>query len=241
MVPSPSRRTLLQASGVALATGLAGCSLKYDPVTETTTTRQRFGDVTDGNDGSDGQATDGAENGNQDDKAADGQDGQASGGQSNGDSDGQADGGTPEGVVTYDVTLRNAITKSDLRPAADVAADAPAKLVVRTEVNYDDRDREVIFERSVDLEPGDTRNIEGAFTTEETGVEHVVRAELTPFRDRENDRMVKMSHTAAERFTPGGFGGPKSDTFYVIPRDGERGDAFEPSPTMYTEDPEERG
>jgi hypothetical protein len=199
MVPTPSRRTLLEASGALLATGLAGCTLKR---------------VDDGSDG--GSGGDGTEDGSGD-------------GGSNAATDGQTgdsgDDGQPTGAGTYDLVVENLIAPADLDPVEELSTDAPARVDVEVTANDDEGD-EVLFERSLDLAPEESRTFEEAFTTVADNPEHVVAAELGEMLDRR--QQFGSSHSSADRFTPGGFGAPETDTFYVSVRDGTRGDDFEP-------------
>ncbi len=197
MVPTPSRRALLQTTGVALAAGLAGCELKR--VDE-----------------------------NESDSGAD----DSSGG----------DGNTPTTVppdASYHLQVSNEITPADLEPVEDLATDTAATVHVDVDKNYMDRDDETVFERTLELAPEESRTFEDVFSTEADGPEHVVAAELEPFRD-EDDRGPggRMSLTSAERFEPGGFGAPTSRTFTVRVMDGEEGDEFGPWVLVRNEEPE---
>ena len=218
MVPSPSRRTLLEASGALLATGLAGCTLK------------RVDDESDGGSGSDG--ADGRSAVGGDGQSSDGTEG-ASGNGSDGGSNAATDGQTgdsgddeqPTGAGTYDLVVENLIAPADLGPVEELSRDAPARVEVEVTANEDEGDV-VLFERSLDLAPEESRTFEEAFTTVADNPEHIVAADLGEMLDR--GQQFGSSHSSADRFTPGGFGAPETDTFYVSVRDGARGDDFEP-------------
>jgi hypothetical protein len=139
-------------------------------------------------------------------------------------------GGTePAGTLapgqTYTIQLVNKISKSDLRPVSEIAADAPATVTVRAEANYESDD-ETLFEETADLQPSTSRTYADAFSTDPDGPEYVVAAKLTPFR--ETDQWKGYSHTSAHRFVPGEFQAPTDDTFRVVVRDGEPGLDFGP-------------
>lgn len=207
MVPSPSRRTLLRTTGLALTAGLAGCELRH-----------RSDDAS-GDGSGDGAAGDGPDDdgssGNSDGSTGDGTSGD--GGQS-----------TVEPGSSYDIVVENRISGDDLEPVEDLASDTPATLTVDVDANYSDRDDEVLFEETFDLAPEQTRTFEDAFETDPEGPEYVVGAELEPFREADTGPTSKMSLTAAHRFNPAGFQAPKSATFYVLVMDGEEGEEFGP-------------
>lgn len=181
-----SRRWLLAATGVGVASTLAGCRLRQT--------------------GGDGDTGDGATG-----------DGNA----------GAATSTTVPGDATYTIEVRNFITAEDLEPVASLSTDTTAVVTVEADANYDDRADELLFEQTVELAPEASRTFEDAFETAADGPEYVVSGELEPLLEPD-DATQGMTHTGAERFTPGGFGSPRSDTFIVGVRDGAEGDAFEP-------------
>ena len=175
MVPKPSRRTLLEASGLALASGLAGCAIRRRGSRSTTTA---------------GTAT------------------------------------AVPADASYDLTVENRIKESDLEPVEALSTTTPVTITVDVQKNYDDREDEIVFERTLELPPGESRFFEGAFSTEPDGPEYVVAGKFDPLLEREENVGAKMSLTSAERFQPGGFGAPTRPEFFVVVMDGEEGKEF---------------
>jgi hypothetical protein len=66
-------------------------------------------------------------------------------------------------------------------------------------------DNEVLFERTLDLAPGDSRSFEDAFETDDDGSAYVLRAELdpAPFYSDPGPQMRRRSLRAGYRFVPG--------------------------------------
>lgn len=142
--------------------------------------------------------------------------------------------------ATYDLQVENRITAGDLDPVDELSTDTPATITVEVEENYMDRDDVILFEQTLDLAPEETRTYEEAFSTTADGPEHVIAAELEPFREADTGPTSKMSLTSAARFEPAGFQAPTSTTFYVIVMDGEQGDDFGPWLQVRNERPEPR-
>ena len=225
MVPSTTRRRLLQVGGIALASGLAGCELRHDPVTETTTTTDRFGD---GGGGGDGQGGGGASD-----------DGSGGGGQNgNGQSDeGQPSDGdgttrtpTPTRTVTPDrtftVEVENKITAEDLERSTTVPAGTPATVTMVAEENWSDGTEKRVFDRTIDLDPGESRRFPEAFTTKLYGPNYIMRTRLEEFPGER--KVVVRSLSDARRFTPGGYNDPGGTTFRIVVGDGKDGAVFAP-------------
>jgi hypothetical protein len=213
MVLSPSRRTLLRTTGLALTAGLAGCELRHRS------------DDTSGDGSGDGAAGDGP-----------GDDGSRSNG--NGAS-GDGAQSTVEPGSSYDIVVENRISEDDLAPVEELGSDTPATLTVDVDANYSDRDDQVLFEETLDLPPGDSRSFQDAFETDPDGPEYVVGAKLQPFRESDTGPGSSMSLTAAHRFNPAGFQAPTSPTFYVFVMDGEEGDDFGPWILVRDQEPEQ--
>ncbi|MEF8855455.1 MAG: hypothetical protein V5A24_08200 [Haloarculaceae archaeon] len=187
---APSRRSFLQASGLTLASGLAGCAL-----------RQR---------GSGTTST----------------------------ASGTATPVPPD--ASYDLTIENGVAESDLEPVDGLSSTTPVSISVDVEKNYDDREDEILFERSVELAPETNRTFGDAFSTDPDGPEYVVAAEFEPLQERDESGAGRMSLTSAARFEPGGFGAPTRPEFFVVVMDGEQGEKFEPYIVVRNERPRRR-
>ncbi|MEF8855457.1 MAG: hypothetical protein V5A24_08210 [Haloarculaceae archaeon] len=209
MVPDYTRRRLLQATGVTLASGLAGCEVRHEPATETTRqttpleadrTTPSYGDVgpnaDDGNESSDG---------------------------------GDARTDTPTKTVTagrtFSVEVESSITAEDLRKA-DLDPDTPTTITIIVEKNWSDGTEERPFDEQVELAPGATRSVPDAFTTKRHGPSYIVRAKLESVPGEENARSSNLSD--ARRFTPGGFNEPEGTTFRIWVGDFEDDDRIRP-------------
>lgn len=186
MPPRTSRRRALQAAGIALATGLAGCELKRRTPSTTTT---------------DGEPTTAPRT-----------------------DTGGGTGTTPTGTRTttatptvgpgrtYTAVVENTIASSALAKLPDVPADVAA--TVTFDVEQTRRGTETtLFERTIDLPPGETRRFEDAFSTKTNGPSYVVRAKMEKFREVEGPVFRNLSD--ARRFEEGGFQSPPGTTFEV--------------------------
>lgn len=67
----------------------------------------------------------------------------------------------------------------------------------------------------MDLEPGSSRRLDEAFTTETDGTSYIVTVKLGEFQRYEAFGHDPEVHSAGHRFTPGGSGDPTGDTFDV--------------------------
>jgi hypothetical protein len=213
MVPDQTRRRVLQATGVAVAAGLAGCEVRYDPVTEPT--------------GTTGSAGDGPTTPSYGDVGPNADDGNGTGG------DGSAGDGTPTATKTvtagrtFSFEVENTITAENLREAPDVPENATVTVSIIVEENWDDGTENRPFEEQVELGPSGSRRFAEAFTAKRNGPGYIVRTRLEEAPGIENQRSRNLSD--ARRFTPGGFGEPAGTTFSVTVTSFENDDVIRPT------------
>ncbi len=192
MPPRQTRRAHLRATGVALAAGLAGCRLEHDPVTETATQ----GETTD-NDRTTPSYGDVGPNADNETRT------------------------TPPTTATKTVTedrsftldVRNGITQEKLEEDDDAPADATATVFIDIEENWDDGTETALFERTLELGPGEERTFAEAFRTKLHGPSYVARAKLEEWPGKYDARSRSLSD--ARRFTPGGFNDPAGSRFRI--------------------------
>jgi len=198
MVPRLTRRGLLQATGAAVATGLAGCELRHEPKTETTQTTAAGRDRTTPSYGAVGPNANETDNGT-----------------GNG-----ADGGTattPTKTVTpgrtFSFEVDNVMAPEELERAPGVEAGTPAVVTIDVEENWSDGTEKTLFETQFELPPETSRTFEDAFTTKRNGPSYIVRAIMEQYPNGEPSNAGNRSD--ARRFTPGSFNDPGGTTFRI--------------------------
>lgn len=136
---------------------------------------------------------------------------------------GGGSGGASDG--TYDLVATNEITVADLEAAPDF--DSSKTAVVSIEVDrVREGDNEVLFERTVELGPEESRTFEDAFETDEEDSAYAINVELEPFYDGPQQPGDTRDGL---RFVPGEPAAPDDDSVEVRVVDEERDDFLVPS------------
>jgi hypothetical protein len=117
---------------------------------------------------------------------------------------------------SYEITTSNRLEKDE------VSGSGTATVTARVERQVQG-DNEVLFERTLDLDPGESRTFEDAFERGEDGTAYIIRGELAPdpFYSDPGPRTRRRSLRDGLRFVPGTDSAPATSTYEVGVVDGD--------------------
>jgi hypothetical protein len=122
--------------------------------------------------------------------------------------------GSPDG--TYEMVASNRLPEEEVENSGTATVTASAERQV-------EGDNEVLFERTLDLDPGESRSFEAAFEVVDDGSAYVVRGELAPepFYSDPGPRTRQRALRAGLRFVPGTETAPSTSTYEAGVIDGD--------------------